>query len=133
MRWQRWRQLSARRRAAERVSVSYEMESAECVVAGHEVKSGKWQTAATEAAERVVAATEAAERDAAGNQVKAVERVTVRYEMESAECEMAGYEVKAITWETAATEAAEREVAATKAAQRDAVGNEVKDVERVTL
>ena len=46
----------------------------------------------------------------AGNEVKAVERATVRYEMESAECGVAGYEVKADRWKTAATEAAEREV-----------------------
>ena len=63
-----------------------------------------------------MAATKAAERDAAGNEVKAVERATVSYDMASAECGVAGYEVKAVKRTSAATEAAEREVAATEAA-----------------
>ena len=55
-------------------------------MAGYEVKTVRWKTAATAAAEREVAATKAAERDAAGDEVKAAERVTLSYEIESAEC-----------------------------------------------
>ena len=69
----------------------------------------------------------------AGNKVKAAEWVTESYEMESNECVVAGYEVKAVKRKTVAMEAAEREVAVTKAAECETTMNEVNEAEQVSV
>ena len=104
-------------KAADRGLAGCKMES-KCEVAGYEVKADKRETVEMESAERDAVAAKAAERDAAGNEVKAVERPTVSYEMES-EYVVVGYEVQVVKRKTAATEATESDMAVMEAAERD--------------